>query len=368
MFPASLLGLALLLLYWFPVRWRIEHGVNDFLNLYSGALLIGTPGQFDPARYRDVQVASSGFYGEAFLFTRLPAIALALRPLGRMPYHVAYAVWQSLSFAALAGFILLWQTGERALLVLICCWSFPLSAVFASGQDDNFLLLWLALALLLQRKYPALAGVTLALGAMKFHLFVLIPVALLAGRRWSALCGFLGAAAAVFALCFVAAGPRWLDSYLQLVLNPVVNPKPGVMPNLHGLVYDLPLAATLEILASLLVLAIVWRLASVSSFPTGIAAAIAGGILVSRHAYNADLVLLIPALLLLCREMPTRTIRGLSASLLAPICLLLPAFIPLLVLALLITAAGQIPPLAARSKGEARSLFRRGFKMTGARI
>src|SRR5579863_9653835 len=133
--PACLCGAALLLLYWVPVRWRIEHGINDFMNLYSGARLIGTAGQYDPARYREVQAAATGYSGEAWLFTRLPSFALPLRLLGRLPYQAAYEIWQMLCVAALTGFLLLWPTRDKALLFLICCWSIPLSAAFASGQD-----------------------------------------------------------------------------------------------------------------------------------------------------------------------------------------------------------------------------------------
>lgn len=345
--PAAFAGIALLLAYWYPVRWRVTHGVNDFLNLYSGARLIGTPDQYNPARYRDVQIAATGFYGDSWLFTRLPAVALALRPLGRLPYQTAYMVWQTLSLAALGGFLVLWRTQNRAMLILLCCWSFPLTAAFASGQDDCFLLLWIGLALCLASKWPRVAGAVLALGAMKFHLFVLVPIALLAGRRWRPLAGFGASASAIFALCFVAAGPHWIGSYLRLVLNPVVNPASHSMPNLHGLFADLPFGGFLEISASMLVLAAVWRIAAGAGFEVGIAGALVGGILVSRHAYAADLVLLIPALWILSREFPRRAVRWLSAALLAPVWFILPISplvppVPLLLIALVATTIWSV--------------------------
>ena len=319
-----MIGLILLFLYWYPLRGRIAHGLNDFLSLYTGAELTGTSGQFDPARYRELEIASTGYFSDAWVSNRLPAFMLVLRPLTRLSYQTAYSLWQALSFAALIGFLLLWRTRERGLLVLVCCWSFPLTAAFANGQDDTFLLLWFALALYIAPKRPALAGAILALGAMKFHLFILVPVALMAGRRSRMLAGFSASAAAAFGLCFVAAGRHWIGPWLQLVFNPAVNPNPGMMPNLHGLLAGLPHADAWEAIASLLVLAAVWRLASYSNLPAGLAVALAGGILVSRHAYNADLALLIPALWILCREFPTRPVRLLSAALLTPVWFLLP--------------------------------------------
>jgi hypothetical protein len=78
-------------------------------------------------------------------FFRLPWAAAALWPLGRLPYTAAYAVFQALSLAALAGFLALWPK-PRMMVVLACAWSVPLSFALAQAQDVTFLLLWLALA------------------------------------------------------------------------------------------------------------------------------------------------------------------------------------------------------------------------------
>ena len=103
MLPAAAAGIAVMLWLWSPVRFEILHGINDFENLYAGARLIGTPGQYDPAAYRDLQLAAAGHTNPSWLFTRLPAFALLLRPLGWLPYRAAYGVWQALSVGALAA-------------------------------------------------------------------------------------------------------------------------------------------------------------------------------------------------------------------------------------------------------------------------
>ncbi len=344
MLPAAAAGIGVMLWLWSPVRFEILHGINDFENLYAGARLIGTPGQYDPAAYRDLQMAAAGHTNPSWLFTRLPAFALPLRPLGWLPYRAAYGVWQALSLAALAAFVLLWKTGRRGLLAVACCWSFPLSEAFAKGQDDTFLLLWIALAVRFAGAFPAAAGGFLALGAMKYQLFLLIPVALVAGRQWRALQGFAATAAVIAALCFVAAGPRWIGGYLQLVLNPGVSPNADVMPNLHGLFAGLPFATAAEISAAVVAAAGVWYVARRSNFEFGLAAAVIGSILVSHHAYNSDLALLIPAAWILFTTMAGHAMEH-AAVLLVPTWMTLPVLrlgpvvlrpVPLFMIAMLV--------------------------------
>ncbi len=105
----------------------------------------------------------------------------------------------------------------------------------------------------------------------------------------------------------------------------------------------------------LLVSAAVWRIASHSELPLALAAAIIGGILIGRHAYNADLVLLIPALWIVCQPVPGALIRTLAAALLLPFLFMLQAphfgsmtvsLLPLLMLLLLfalVYRSGSLP-------------------------
>jgi hypothetical protein len=323
MLPAAIAGIGVMVWLWSPVRFEILHGINDFENLYAGARLIGTPGQFDPAAYRDLQMAAAGHTNPSWLFTRLPAFALPLRPLGWLPYRAAYGVWQAMSVAALGAFLLLWRTKHRGLLAVACCWSFPLSEALAKGQDDTFLLLWIALAVRCAAASPAIAGAFLALGSMKYQLFLLVPLALAAGRLWRVLKGFAVTAAIIFALCFAAAGPGWIGGYAQMVLNPAVSPNADVMPNLHGLFAGWSFANVAEAAAAVFTAGAVWYIARRSDFQFGLAAAIIGSILVSHHAYNSDLVLLIPAAWILFGSMAGHAMEN-AAVLLVPTWMTLP--------------------------------------------
>ena len=330
-------GIVALAIYWYPLNFRILHGINDFLSFYGGGRLMGTPLQYDAAAYRNLQGQLTGYTGDAWLFIRLPAFALPFALLSRLPFQTAYTIWQVLCIAALAAFVALWPKERRLWVLVALCWSFPLSSAFVNGQDDAFLLLWIVLAIRFSEKKPRFAGAILALCSMKFHLFLLLPIALIARRKWTVLGAFACSAVAIFALCFVVAGPHWISSFLNAVLNPATNPHDGSMPNLHGLVASLPRPNLLEALLCISVAAGVWRVAARNDFSTGLSTAILGGLLVSHHDYLADLVLLVPAIAIFRDRFPTSAVQLTTGLLLLPLWYVLPEprMIPAFMIALL---------------------------------
>ncbi|MGE5646233.1 MAG: glycosyltransferase family 87 protein [Acidobacteriota bacterium] len=341
MAPLALLGIAILAAHFWPERWHVQQGVNDFLGLYAGARLVGSPGQYNPERYKQEQIAATGWFGESLLYTRLPAFAIPLRPLGGMPYQHALRLWLSILVLCAAAFILIWPARDRPLLALACCGSFPLAAALVNGQDVPILLVLIAFALRFAERRPFLAGCILALCGVKYHLFFALPPVLATQRRWRMLGGLAAAGAAILALCFAVAGPGWPAEYLKLVTSGVTNPDVRIMPNLRGLVEGLPHAVAFEILLAGLVVAAACFIAARSGFSVGFAAALLGGVLISHHAYIADLALLIPALLTFAGKFPTMPVRVLCGALLLPVWFLLPspvlpltAPVPLMLLAL----------------------------------
>ena len=100
-----------------PDAWS---GRNDFLGLYAGARLAGTPDLYNPAAIREVQIRSIGEAGESLQFSRLPYYAAILKPLSLLPYRTAYLVWVCLSTAFVVGFAALWPD-DRKTIALLCC-------------------------------------------------------------------------------------------------------------------------------------------------------------------------------------------------------------------------------------------------------
>jgi hypothetical protein len=314
-------------------QWILQ-GRNDFAMMYTSAKLVGTPYFYDPIASFRAKEKLTGDTSPARLVTRLPYWAAFLWPLGRMSYPPAYWLFQAISVGALAGAIVLWP-GNRAAMLLACCWSWPVFAVLTEGQDVFFLVLWIALAARWASRRPFAAGMALALCASKFHLFLPLPLVLAARREGRVAAGLGLGGTLLAAVSFAVAGVDWPLRWFRIVANPVVNPSPEIMPNLHNLVRGLPEAAVWEAVLALACLAAVWVVARRTNWQIGLAAALVAGLLTSVHAYMGDCTLLIPAVLLLAAS-------GIGWLRLAGITLLFPVWYLLLYMG----EAGRILPAA----------------------
>jgi hypothetical protein len=303
-----------------PALWfskdHIRSGADDFLALYGGAQLVGTPRLYDPTAINHAQVEATGMAGgAAVIYTRLPWLALVLWPLARLPYVTAHAIWLVSRFAAVAGFILLWPHSRRSVTAAVCAWSMPLALGLTNGQDAPILLLWLALSERFQESgKPFLAGLILSLCSAKFHLFLLLPLLYLIHRRWPVLAGFSAGGAVLLALSFVAGGWDWPAAYLRVLQLPEINPARWFMPNLHGFVPS----GIAEWIAMAVVAAGAILAMSRLDYLTGLAVALTGGLLLSYHAYLQDALILIPAILIaLNQERPI--VRNAALALATPL-------------------------------------------------
>jgi hypothetical protein len=263
----------------------------DFLPVYTGAKLAGTRDLYNPVAQEHTQSVLPHPTTFSLPFMRLPFVAALSWPLAVLPYDAAHAAWMALRLVAVVGFILLWPHTPRYLTALACAWFVPLAGAIAGGQDSPFLLLWIATSERLRNRRPALAGMVLALCLAKFHLFLLLPVFLWFHRR-GLFAGFLAGCAALGLLSFAVAGPDWPRAYLALLRLPQSNPAVG-MPNLHAL----HLAPPLEVAVSFVVFAGAVIAIRHFSDRTALALTLGAGILLSYHAYFADLTLLLPAML-----------------------------------------------------------------------
>ena len=269
------------------------------MGFYAGARLVGSPNLYDRSAVRSVHLQAVGLTGE-IEYSRFPYYALFLKPLGWLPYYKAYAVWTVAMAVAFAGFVALWPGIDATERWLICCWSLPPFVCLFNGQDDLLLLLWTALtARLLRAGKPLAAGMVLALCASKYNLFILVPVVILAQRRWRMAAGTAFGGGVLLALSFAAAGKNWPQSYYAVLADERISTGVEHMPNLHSLFgmgpYGLPLqiAAGLAIAAGLFVAS---RCAS--DFEGPFALALVSGVLVGFHGYLADAALFLPALMI----------------------------------------------------------------------
>jgi hypothetical protein len=265
-----------------------------------------------------VQAEAAGFYSEALEYIRPPFYAVLVWPLSKLPYRQSYLVWQILSVAALLGFILAWRATNRDAALLACSWSLPLLLGISLGQDLTFLLLVLAVSLRIHSTRPFVAGAVLSLCAIKFHMFLLLPVLIAGQKRWRMLAGLLAGAGALTGVSFAAAGADWPKRYLEILTMGRISPEEQLMPNFHAMLLGGPYWRVLEPLLGVMTAGAVWRAVRRVDFAYGLAAALVGGLLVSHHAYPQDCTLLIPALLVVMSRSSHWLLNYLCVALFTP--------------------------------------------------
>ncbi len=327
------LGLLCLALF-AAILWNPSHSApatpNDFVPLYVAATQAGGPSLYDPEVYYDFQRQRFGQFSKALVFSRPPYYALLLKPLTWLgSFEAAKRCFTLLRAAAIAAFLLLWP-GRRADALFFVCMSFPLAASFSNGQDVAFLLPLLALALRLESGGRAFqAGIALAMCALKFHLFILLPISLVAQKRWRMIGGLAAGAAGLVIISFAAAGWSWPIDYfnlLSLVLaSPEVNPSTRITPTLYGLLDGAPHSRLWELIGYIAAAGGVWTAARRGDFALGLSAAVLGSFMVSRHAYAADLAIFLPLMLATAKSAKTAIADGVATVWLTP-------FLPIILL------------------------------------
>ena len=330
-------------------RDRFFPGRNDFLQLYAGAKLSGTPDLYSPIAARRIHRESTGVELVGVYYSRPPFYADLLRPLGWLPYRAAYWTFESISFAAFAVFLILFvpQCKELVLFSSLC---FPLLSNFLNGQDVTLVLLLAAGSILAIRlEHDFIAGLLLSLCAIKGHLFVVTPLVFLIYRRWMVLAGGAAGGVVLTALSFLTDGGDWPRRYLTLLANPELHPNPSSMPNLRGLIFGLTgheYPAVYWLLTILVVAVTVWLAWKIQDLEMAFGMSLVAGLLAGYHAYLQDALLLLLPFAIVIAKSKVVSLRVLIALAILPpiyICLLMGrpynVAAPLMFLAVLGTAA-----------------------------
>jgi len=327
---ALALGLVLVLLILVSQRERAFTGRNDFAQLWVSARLVGTPQLYDVTASNALQKQALGLVIDNVSPSRPPFYGLLFKPLGWLPYELAFWTFELLSIACLAGFV--WINLRRVPeLAVLCCFSLPVIANLANGQDLALVIFFVAIALSqLERKRDFLCGMVLTLCAIKFHLFLLVPLVPLIHRRWKIVGGGAVGIGILLALSFLVQGPGWMPVYVRVLRNPTLSPGAEFMPNLHGALQTLGASSNAEIgacvVVALLVAYLIWR---EPDFEMALGWALLGGLLVSFHAYLQDAVVLLPVLVAVLTKVAITPLRHLmTIAMLPPVHLMLLAGSP----------------------------------------
>jgi hypothetical protein len=259
---------------------------------------------------------------------RPPFYGLLLTPLAWLPFGPAFWAWLGVQAAVLAG---TWVWAFRrwgADALIFGSMYLPTALGIAHGQDCVLvLLIVLGVFALANRGSHFPSGMILGAGLVKFHLFLLWPLALLMQRRWRMLAGACVAVVAEVLVSLALAGPSGLVKYVALLrLTDLrhLSPSPELMINVRGLALNLRIdnitvTGLLTAAAVILTAGACWR----APLWRAVAAASAGSLLVAPHVYGYDAGLLLASLWLAMFESCARWPRIMAAVLLTPIPFLL---------------------------------------------
>lgn len=273
----------------------------------SKLALAGNPAAvYDPAR---LQAALAALFGMPlpFHFFYPPNFLLVVLPFALLPYHASLAVWLLTTLAAY-----LWVIRRIAphWLAMVAAVMFAGAiANFGYGQNGFLSTALLGGGLLLLDGAPLAGGVLLGLLTYKPHLAVLVPVALLAGRRWRALTAMVATAAGLILASDLILGFAVWQVFLTKIIPGFLKSLGSgqvmaagafpwaKMPTLFSSIYASGLgfwpAIIIQGLASLIVTLLVWRVWSQgASLAVRGALLVLGSLLFSPYLVVYDLCLL----------------------------------------------------------------------------
>lgn len=301
----------------------------DFLSFYIGGSM-ARHGDF--AHLYDLDVVrkvQAGLFPDArnvVPFTRPPFYAALLAPLTLLPLVPAFWVWVSAQVAVLAG-CWLWlarRFGSDALV--FAALYYPTSVGIYNGQDPVWMLaIFLGCYALAERERPLAAGAVLGLAVAKFHLLLLIPLALILQRQWRMLAGFCAMGALCAAVSVALGGPGIIPQYAALLLHhgaiKTFEPPPELQMSIRSIALNAGVDSTL-VTAALIALCVLAMVLACRRAPLWrwFSAASAATLLVSPHVYRYDagLLLLPICLAIFCSQSRLTRIAAATAAIPIP--------------------------------------------------
>jgi alpha-1,2-mannosyltransferase len=279
----------------------------DFVNVWaaSASALKGHPAAiYNSALHHQMEQAALsnprvGLYGWHYP----PMFLIVALPLALLPYLWAYFAWEGLTLAAYAGVMKRLVPAREGLWLALAF--APVMINFTNGQNGFVTCALFAGGLMLLEDNPLGAGICFGLLTYKPQFGLLIPLALIAARRWRA---FAGAAVtgAVFALLSLGLFgiETWRAFFASIAFTRGLVLEHGAIEffklqsafgavRMWGGAISLAYAAqTLIALAGAAAVLWLWRRESKAPFALKAAALCLGSLMISPYVLDYDLVLL----------------------------------------------------------------------------
>ena len=303
---------------------------TDFSNVYAAGTLTwqGRPAEaYQPALQHAAEKATFGGREVPFYGWHYPPFFFAVAVLvASVPYAWGLAIWLAASLAAYLAAIRAILPRTETLLVAA---AYP--AVYVNighGQNGFLTAALLGGALHWLDRRPWLAGVLIGALAYKPQFGVLIPVALLAGGRWSTIAAAAATVAALVAVSFATLGGGVWQAFIDSMnfTQVVVLEQGGTGWEKIQSVFSaarmwgagVPLAYAIQIaLALTLAASLAWLWRSDAAFELKASALASGSLLATPYVLDYDLVVLAVAIAFFARHGLRRGFRAFEISLLA---------------------------------------------------
>jgi Glycosyltransferase family 87 len=303
---------------------------TDFSNVYAAGALTwqGRPAEaYEPALQHAAEKAVFAGRDVPFYGWHYPPFFFAIAVLvASVPYAWGLSIWLMASLAAYLAVI-------RAILprpeTLLTAAAFP--AVFVNighGQNGYLTAALLGGALHWLNRKPWLAGILIGCLAYKPQFGVLIPIALVAGGRWSTIGAAIAAVAALVAVSFVTLGAGVWHAFANSMTftQTVVLEQGGTgwekiqsvfsAVRMWGAGVHLAYAVQMA-LALLLAASLAWLWQSDAAFELKASALASGSLLATPYVLDYDLVVLAVAIAFFVRHGIDRGFRSFEISVLA---------------------------------------------------
>src|SRR5665213_3493037 len=188
---------------------------DDFVNFWSGPFLAWHQRAAEIYNFDAFHAFEQSVVGEhlqGYHYSYPPTLLVLMVPLAFVPYVPALFIWIAGGWFAFYRALRLAMPKGRTLLFALATPAVFINTV--GGQNGTWTAALFGAGLGLLDRQPIVAGGLLGLLIYKPQFGILIPLALLAGRRWQAMAAAAMASAGLIAIAALCWGPEIFVDYL----------------------------------------------------------------------------------------------------------------------------------------------------------